>query len=696
MNKQRGHPLRILLCGLLFLVGFFFFGNTAEAGVRTIPSSAEPAAWAAIKGGSTGVLITDYDKATVKQYTNGHAINYTQDGKDRHSIWINTTENAGSKSDIATFRFSNAGYVFGNPIDVVMNVAEVRYTAADNCSCSAARKKRLLFMNLERPIHVGFTTKGANDARDDYFCQHRRYRTTLDFTVYYAGTNTLVPASTPFYQTFYDIDAGDDYYRESATGTTGYTGDLFVFSRYKMSISASAGKVSLKMDASERGGRAMNNHETYAVANVAANGATHSCSNNVHDWDSTINGGGVATIRGNHFSMTFESGGCSSAVQVYSPTSSIGSPSKSVDNTKGYYDGDACDWTITQPIGTYYANMYQPYASLTFTDTMDPNLTVTGVSVYKGSASAANQLGTGNYSYSLSGQRVTVSMASGYLNNTGIYDGKPIICVIHTKVKANGLTKSTIPNTGTVTMEGTAKNTNTVAIRPLYRVYATHEGQGTTNPAAIKDGIEWNASSKVTYTPAKDWYTKEVYYGSQKGYADSGKDGLTHKGGSDLKANSLLTEYTFTGINEDKHLHAVFIPIPELTVQKAISGDRKGYSPFGSPLFHYKIQGTDYLGDTHTWYWNIQNEGRVTRKVPAGEYTVTEMPISRYSLQNVENIKNFTNLSVPNRNGLCNLKNGLPTDTPGSSAGDGHIRFKNQLLDWEDYGHNSQIENKVK
>ena len=687
----------------LFVLSLFLslsWAKTAQAGLKYIPASSEQGAWNSILSVTGGQLVTDYRLLSSPSLSSQcHLTSHLDDGGNtRYSLWADVEVDAVTLSNVAELKFRNAGTVFGRPVDVWIKVSSLRVgRASGSCGCSAPRKRRLAFMELNSPIHIGVTATGANKIQDNFFCQHRKYYVDLTFSVYYAGTTTPVPAETPFYQTFYDIDAVSDYGTETFYGKSGFTGDLWVFDRQMMDLNAAAGNIKLQaIGADERGDTGMNNHWTWADADRAADGRTHTCNYGNGDHDSTINGGGVATIRGNTFTESYQCHICSSALRIYSPTASLSAPMKSVDSSHGYYDGDSCDWVVSQGLGTYLVNTWQPYTSCVFRDTMDPALTVTGVDVYKDSVSAGNRVAPGNYSYSLSGQSVTVAMSAAYLSNTSIYNGGKLIFVVHTKVKANGLGKSTIPNTGNVSLAGTSNNTNTVSIRPLYRVYVTHEGQGATDPPEKKEGIEWGGSSKVTYAPAKDWYTRDVYRGAQTAYTASGKNGLGHVSGPSLKEGSMLTEYTFTGIREDMHLHVVFIPIPELSVTKAIEGPVKSLPAFGSPLFYYKVSGTDYLGDAHTWYWAIPGEGTVTRKVPAGDYTVRELPIDRWQLMKVENVKNFSGLSVEGRGGSCSLKNGLPTDAPGSSAGDGHVRFTNRLSDWEDSGHNSQAENRLK
>lgn len=134
-----------IIAGLLFVLGCtILFPNTAEASLRTIPSSAEPAAWNSIYGATAGTLITDYDKMTVKSTPNSSIRTYTLKGDVKHVLTVSVDADEGEISNVAAFRFSNAGSVFGNNIDIVMNVTRVSYSKAKNCStCPNSAKKKI-------------------------------------------------------------------------------------------------------------------------------------------------------------------------------------------------------------------------------------------------------------------------------------------------------------------------------------------------------------------------------------------------------------------------------------------------------------------------------------------------------------------------------------------------------------------------
>lgn len=510
----------------------------------------------------------------------------------------------------------------------------------------------------------------------------------------------LVPNTAPSDYTLWDIDVpmvivqkfeDVDIYRSVADTVDDverwsfqeFEGGLFLFDRAKTTIND---KRAMRVESFSS-----DHFEVYAnYKGLSTNSSGYTInagSQHETGWnESLFRTGGYVVSTNNQGTSEYGGINCNSVLSLYVQTQPE-KPKKNVSTTK-VHPGDQAVWTIEQPVmnttETVATTLGMRLSRMIFTDNLPADLTYVSHSVTK---NGRNVAGT----FHRNGQTLTFTVASSELNSASFYDGTPVKMTITTKV-VDAPSVGKIQNTATVNT--IIAETVTATTDVYVNIYTSHEGSGTITPNVLD--LPWgNNNTTISYAPSKYWYTKEMHQGNQTDWNGSTKGASLgeHYTGSNLKPK--LTSTRLVNIKRNMHVHAVFVPIPELTVQKAIEGT-KSYSSFGSPLFYYKIAGTDYLGNNHTWYLTIPGEGTLKRKVPAGDYTVTELPVDRWELVGAENVKNFSNVGISNRGGICNLKNGLPTDTPGSSAGDGHIRFTNKLTDWEDFGHNSQVENKLK
>jgi hypothetical protein len=86
----------------------------------------------------------------------------------------------------------------------------------------------------------------------------------------------------------------------------------------------------------------------------------------------------------------------------------------------------------------------------------------------------------------------------------------------------------------------------------------------------------------------------------------------------------------------------------ELTLTKHLLADEIVWA-HGNPIFTFKVEGTDVLGVSHTYYETVEftpdqtaSSGVVSQtvrmKVLAGSYTVTEEPTMRYRLDHISDL----------------------------------------------------------
>ena len=84
-----------------------------------------------------------------------------------------------------------------------------------------------------------------------------------------------------------------------------------------------------------------------------------------------------------------------------------------------------------------------------------------------------------------------------------------------------------------------------------------------------------------------------------------------------------------------------------MTITKEVTGK---WEDFGTPVFLFQITGTDYNGVRRTYYESLEmpeqfQTGQIyrksfTMKIPAGMWTVREIPVSRYALTGIREVEN--------------------------------------------------------
>lgn len=460
--KQRALALLALVCVLFAAVLADSFSSHA-ATIHTIPGSAT---LSTIK--TTGAL--DLSKNTLAGYTyhstSGKRVSYTDSsGKASYQFTVPMTDNDKTYTftNCLTLTFSGIGTINGRKLNATVDVTKaVVYPASSN------------FSEANRAItggQVGIFTLGpgyfsvGGSTADTPHGYRAKKLISLKITVRYAdGNKEVVPLS--FYQAVLDIDAGGydahDYYRESWTGNSGYSGDLYVFSGRTTSISG----MTIQSPGSES--KLTDGDDIY------------------------LKTGAFATTTGGTFSMTFQEGNCATRLALYSSYVNLISPSKSVSQAPdgvSFQKGDTVTWTISQKMPTYYGNAFTTFSAMAFEDVLPSGVTYASAKLLDGSSDVTGSYGT--LRYDAATRKVSYTMSASFLKNTGYYNARTLRLQITATVEAPSALSATVSNTGTVTVDGLRRSTNTVSIPVTRPVLQLTKSSGAEH---------YNCEDKLTYT----------------------------------------------------------------------------------------------------------------------------------------------------------------------------------------------------
>lgn len=205
----------------------------------------------------------------------------------------------------------------------------------------------------------------------------------------------------------------------------------------------------------------------------------------------------------------------------------------------------------------------------------------------------------------------------------------------------------------------------------VYSIATSAEGGNITETQKMIDAGE---SRTISYQPDEGYYLRRLTVD-----------------GKEVDLKKYPKSYTFSDINEDHVIHAEFLPKPVLTIKKDIRKEDIYYA-HGTPTFLFRISGTDYMGDKQTYYAYIQfskddiSNGRYVtdggciqksvslKDINAGQYEVSEINVSRYSLTKIKDVQN-----------------GVASDDKASVNMDGHdasVTFINDRTRYDLYTHN--------
>ena len=216
------------------------------------------------------------------------------------------------------------------------------------------------------------------------------------------------------------------------------------------------------------------------------------------------------------------------------------------------------------------------------------------------------------------------------------------------------------------------KEDHTVSVK-YKRVYKIETGAsgGTITPKVT--GIDKGEDRTITYTADKGYYLRRL-----------------RVDGKEVDVKRYPTSYTFRDISSDHVIKAEFLPIPELRITKRIYGEEM-YPASGDPTFLFHIEGTDFTGERQEYTEVIRFtasdkkasggiEKTIVRKdIPAGEYEISEIPVSRYRLDSITDVISGK---------VSGSKVTLDTDGQDAKA-----TFVNRRKSYQDYSDNDLVVN---
>lgn len=306
---------------------------------------------------------------------------------------------------------------------------------------------------------------------------------------------------------------------------------------------------------------------------------------------------------------------------AYPPTKSVYNSSYQDINGQTLELGSSFKYAVDVKIPNTPALASSVYRSMYIQDVLDSKVKCTGVKLQKkvgngGFSDVGSDVYTVNSSGNSSGGgtvKITINSPYSKLDYSGAVTYRMLIdCQILDSGQAD--------NKGTLVINGSAKDTNVVTIYGERKYTITTEVVNG-SITAKQENIIKGSDRTISYSPNSDYYLKELYVD-----------------GTAVSVASYPSSYTFSNITADHHIKAVYAKNPVITVVKQIDTSRIVYAK-GNPIFTFKITGTDYLGNSRTYY-RLLSMGNLSwksfnLKIPAGTYTVTEVGINDYRLSSI-------------------------------------------------------------
>ena len=266
-------------------------------------------------------------------------------------------------------------------------------------------------------------------------------------------------------------------------------------------------------------------------------------------------------------------------------------------------------------------------------------------------------------------QTVTLTLANPNSTNPWLYSGETLSMTIVCQVNETMWNYTTFGRNASVSINGNGRDTNGVNNSISYRIL-TDVVNGTIDPDETR--ILRGSDRTIEYAPNDGYYVKSVTV-----------DGVSRP------ITEFLDSYTFQNITGNHEIQVVCAKQPVITITKQIDRDSVVWAK-GSPIFTFKISGTDYLGKERTYYRMIsfsENESAesksITVNIPAGQWTITELTANDWSLSTV---KAGTSCEVSGNAGILDTLN---TDAAS-------VTFINGVSDYSNYTHNGAVVNDLK
>ena len=358
-------------------------------------------------------------------------------------------------------------------------------------------------------------------------------------------------------------------------------------------------------------------------------------------------------------------------------------PEKLVENTSGQnidgqalYPGDSLVYRTNQRMEILGVDGTARYKSFVMTDTIPDGLTITGVKLQQKAAGSSTytDIPTSAYSYRTTNnadgtKTVTLTLANPNSANPWAYSGETLSMAVTCRVEEKMWDYVTFGRDAAVSINGNNRGTNSVTNAISYRIL-TSAVNGTIDETVTR--IERGGSRTIHFTPNEGYYLKSLTVD-----------------GTAVPVILGLDSYTFSNITGNHEIQAVFAKNPVITVTKQIDRSTVVWAK-GDPVFTYKISGKDYLGISRTYYRMIafeEGDGLDTKsmtvKIPAGEWTVTELETNDWGLTSVTA---GASCKVQGTAGILDTRN---SDTAG-------VTFSNEVTDYSNYTHNGYQVNQMK
>ena len=198
-----------------------------------------------------------------------------------------------------------------------------------------------------------------------------------------------------------------------------------------------------------------------------------------------------------------------------------------------------------------------------------------------------------------------------------------------------------------------------------------------------------NGTIDPDITDIPEGSTRSIGYKPNEGYALKSitVDGI------ECTAEELITyfsSYSFKNIQANHHIKVVYeMAETSLTIKKRIN-QSEIYLESGIPVFFFEVSGTDYKGETHTYYRMIDFDdagttGYVTKtivldNIPAGTYMIREIDNARYkcSIYSRTNVTKINDTTVK-----------ANTDVTNGGYNNCSVIFANSRTNYRDLDHSN-------
>lgn len=358
-------------------------------------------------------------------------------------------------------------------------------------------------------------------------------------------------------------------------------------------------------------------------------------------------------------------------------------PEKTVEDIAGVdingdalYPGDVLVYRTNQRIEILGVDGTARYKSFTMTDTVPDGLDIQRVELQQKTAGGYSYslLPSNSYSYQITRnsdgtQTVTLTLNNPNSNNPWLYSGETLSMAIVCQVNEQMWQYTTFGRSASVAINGHNRGTNSVTNSISYRIL-TNAVNGTID--ADQTRILRGSDRTIHFSPNEGYYLKSLTVD-----------------GTNVTITEGMDSYTFNDIVGNHEIEAVFAPDPVITLTKSIDRNSVVWAK-GSPIFSFKITGTDYLGNARTYYRMIAfdeadgaSSKSITVKIPAGRWTVAELETNDWALSNVTA---GTACTVSGNAGILDTRN---SDTAG-------VTFTNNVSDYSNYTHNNYQINLLK